>query len=197
MQNQLFKRNFSVVIGNDIIDLKLALSERKSESMRFLNKVFTEREKDIIESSEEPETTLWLLWSMKETAYKAHQRNFSLPRSLNPKSFDCILVSGKKGVVQKGEYKYEVRSEIDSDSIHTYIAANRILKKVFPQKYLSKQAILESICFNFNLPNTAGSIEKDCHGIPYLNLDKHTKKLPLSLSHHGDFTAFIIPLINS
>lgn len=185
------------MIGNDIIDLKLALSERKSESRRFLNKVFTEREKAIIQNSENQEATLWLLWSMKETAYKAHQRNFSLPRSLNPRTFECIPVSEKQGVVQKGKYKYNVRSEIGSDFIHTYIAAKSVFKKVYPKKFLSKQAILESICSSFNLPKTAGTIEKDGYGIPYLNLDRHTKKLPLSLSHHGNFTAFIIPLINS
>lgn len=78
------------MIGNDIIDLQLASRQSNWRRKGFLEKVFTSSEREIIKASEEKEECVWLLWSMKEAAYKAHQRKRSLPRRLNWTVQECI-----------------------------------------------------------------------------------------------------------
>ena len=78
------------MIGNDIVDLELAAVQSNWRRKGFLEKVFTASEREIISSGEDPDLTVWLLWSMKEAAYKAHQRRFSLSRRLNWQYQECI-----------------------------------------------------------------------------------------------------------
>ena len=56
------------MIGNDIIDLALARKESNWLRSGFLDKIFTLREKLLISNSQNPETTVWNLWSRKEAA---------------------------------------------------------------------------------------------------------------------------------
>ncbi|MCM8570101.1 4'-phosphopantetheinyl transferase superfamily protein [Gramella jeungdoensis] len=186
------------MIGNDIIDVRLILSERKSENQRFMAKVFTEEERSMIEKADDPETSLWLFWSIKEAAYKAHQRNFDLSRTLNPFSFKCKLkASGKEGTVEVDGFTYDVQLELNSEYIHCHTSSQTVFKKIYRKYKPTKEEILKEICTSLDLKSRNFRIEKDSNGIPSL-VDPHTtKKLPFSLSHHGNFTAFVIPLINS
>lgn len=186
------------MIGNDIIDIKLCISERKSENRRFMAKVFTNEEKGIITNSNDPEITLWLLWSMKEAVYKAHQRNFSLTRTLNPQAFSCTLnAAGNKGTVKIRGYDYHVESEVNSEYIHSHTSVQHTFQKIYRKIKPTKEQILDDLCSSLNLDRSAFRFEKDGNGIPSWVEHNTTKKLPFSLSHHGNFTAFVIPLINS
>lgn len=54
------------MIGNDIV----ALSDRKTDP-RFLERVFTKEEQQMILDHSEPSMALWILWAIKEAAFKA------------------------------------------------------------------------------------------------------------------------------
>lgn len=185
------------MIGNDIIDLKIVKAEKKSENIRFLKKIFTEKEREIIKTSSNPENTLWLLWSMKETAYKAHQRIFSLAPQINPLAFECSPdIYSNIGAVITGEFSYPVRFEPNSEYIYSQTNSSRTFRKIYNLKKAQSKFIKE-IALIFKSKSDEIQIQKDEYGIPLLKFKNTSKKLPISISHHGDFSAFVIPLINS
>ncbi len=59
-----------IIVGNDIIDLGESLPSNKSQDPRFLRRVFTPNEQQLILVSSNPELQLWFFWAAKETAYK-------------------------------------------------------------------------------------------------------------------------------
>lgn len=61
-------------IGNDIVDLSLPGTKNKQKDLRFLKRVFTEKEQDFIKNAADPSTTLWCIWAAKEASYKACQK---------------------------------------------------------------------------------------------------------------------------
>jgi len=58
-------------VGNDVVDLKDPENQGKSGDDRFLARVFTAEERELIARAAVPETLLWALWAAKEAAYKA------------------------------------------------------------------------------------------------------------------------------
>jgi phosphopantetheinyl transferase (holo-ACP synthase) len=76
------------VTGNDIVDLRSANIPCGIKGERFLQKIFTGEEQEIINSGR---VGVWVLWAMKEAVYKAHHRRFNLPRSFNPKGIQVNI----------------------------------------------------------------------------------------------------------
>ena len=186
------------MIGNDIIDLTLARSQNKAGNRRFLSKVFTAEESSIITKDKDPELILWILWAMKESAYKAHQRVLGLPRKLNPKDFECFVdKSQKHGHVNIDNCKYTVQIEETAGFIHCYTIGPEVFKKIYTNFSEPKTNFLKDFSSQFKLNGAEYKIEKDRFGIPSLKSSCKEKTLPVSISHHGNFAAFLIPLINS
>ena len=84
------------MIGNDIVDLKQAAKDSNWKRPRFLDKIFTQKEQSIILSSENNDQMIWLLWGMKEAAYKAYVRQFKHV-FFNPKLIQCQLGLDNEG----------------------------------------------------------------------------------------------------
>ena len=185
------------MIGNDLIDLRLALAGTKSDNSRFLKKVFTKSEINFIRNSDNPEICIWKLWSMKETAYKVNQREFSLKRKLNPVFYECCEISENYGVVVAGNNCYNVQTEIKADYIHSYSANQTILQYIYHTVDFRKDQLTSVISERFQIKKEDIQLEKNLSGVPSIRLKNAGKKFPFSMSHHGDFTAFVIPLINS
>jgi len=57
-------------VGNDIVDLTDPGARKKSQNIRFVNRVFILDEQRQIFDSSNPDIILWALWAGKETAYK-------------------------------------------------------------------------------------------------------------------------------
>ena len=66
------------MVGNDIVDLKHAALESNWQRKGFLNKVFTSSEKQYIQDAENPFQMVWLIWSMKESAYKIIYKSINI-----------------------------------------------------------------------------------------------------------------------
>ena len=63
-------------VGNDVVDLKEPANAGKSSESRFLKKILTNAETDLIRNAENPDAALWSHWACKETAYKIVKKSF-------------------------------------------------------------------------------------------------------------------------
>lgn len=58
-------------VGNDIVDMRDPANRGKSRDVRFQEKVFHREERKFIHSAADPDGVLWMLWAVKEAAWKA------------------------------------------------------------------------------------------------------------------------------
>jgi phosphopantetheinyl transferase (holo-ACP synthase) len=70
--------------GNDIVHLLGEKCANRYQDTRFLDKVFSSAEQEMILRCNAPNLMLWLCWSVKEAAYKLHSR-LALPDTFAPK----------------------------------------------------------------------------------------------------------------
>lgn len=62
------------MIGNDLVDLRAREAAGKAGDSRFVARVFTAREAELIARSASPDAALWMLWAAKEAAYKVAKK---------------------------------------------------------------------------------------------------------------------------
>lgn len=147
------------MIGNDVVDLQLAAMESDPKRKGFLDKLFTSAEQAAIANSPDPETTVWVLWSMKEAAYKIFNRQTGT-RAFMPLRLETKILHDGDGEVRCGVTVYYTQTTLDNGIIYT-VAVND------PN--------------NFSVVAEAGYDEviKDIRGLPYVNGKQ------ASVSHHG------------
>lgn len=132
--------------GNDIVALK-AIDIARTKQYRFYTKILSPTEKDLYDRELQGkipfENFVWLLWSIKESAYKYLQRitpdlvfsptktvieKMALPEQLLSKKFQT-QTEGRglydddvyKGIVTCGTYKLYYRSIINEDLIFSVV----------------------------------------------------------------------------
>ena len=159
------------MIGNDIVDLALALKESNWKRKGYLDKIFTKNEQLLIIKSDNPENMVWNLWSRKEAAYKIFNRNTGI-RIYNPIQFECFDTEKSIGKVMNNGVLYYTKTEINLDYIHTVSVLNR--------------ADFESI----KLLNRNIEIVKIV-GIPFLKGANKKTLSPISISNHGNFEKIV------
>ena len=181
------------MIGNDIVDLNLAKIQSNWQRKGFLEKQFTEEEQDYILNSENSFEIVWLLWSMKEAAYKCYTQKYQ-KRFFAPKKFNCKIISNQIGIVEIETIKYHINYLITEVYIHSVAYVNSSEKMVkelfFIQENKSATKITnQNLLSKFPLDT---KLFKNEFGIP--NLYKNQEKLPISIStsHHGNYGAFAI-----
>ncbi|MXO04942.1 4'-phosphopantetheinyl transferase superfamily protein [Flavobacterium sp. HBTb2-11-1] len=161
------------MIGNDIIDLAQSRIESNWQRKGFIEKLFIAEEQQYIKDYDKPEIMVWLLWSMKEAAYKIYNRQTKI-REYSPKKLSCTLdfinANQAFGKVCCNENVYYTESIFSFESIHT-IAVNN-LKNI--------KNIIEV---------EGGKIIKDENGIPYLKISQSLQDV--SISHHGRFEKWV------
>ena len=186
------------MIGNDIVDLKYSASNWNRP--RFLQKVFTQKEQRYISCSENKHETLWLLWSMKEAAYKIHVQQCG-ERFFNPKRLVCELRSNNEGVVIVDKNTYFTKSILTEDYVYTIarLQAFKIKESTLfkvemslysVQSELLKKALLTSISKTKQLPLQHLEIKKTKVGVPELFYNDFKLHLSLSLTHCGRYSGF-------
>ncbi|MFH6967496.1 4'-phosphopantetheinyl transferase superfamily protein [Flavobacterium sp. FlaQc-28] len=158
------------MIGNDVIDIQQTRQESNWRRKGFIQKLFTLDEQLLISNATNPEITVWLLWSMKEAAYKIYNRQTKI-REYIPQKLVCSITSQNQnttaGIVTCFENIYYTKTILSKDNIHTI-----------------------AVCISDNLNNVTEierrSILKDTNGIPYLITSQNTVQ-DVSVSHHGRF----------
>jgi len=190
------------MIGNDIVDLKLAAMQSNWKHNRFLDKVFTKDEQEFIFNSKTPFKMVWMLWSMKESAYKMYVQQTS-KRFFNPKKLQCKLTSETEGTVEVNGKEYITKSQINNNFIYTIassITDENILSTAFKlnnssysfQHEESHRKLIDVISKKQRLSSKDIHVKKNKVGVPKLFLN--TKELPtsFSISHHGHYGAYAI-----
>lgn len=146
------------MIGNDVVDIELAKTESNWRRKGYLNKLFTAQEQACIYSSPNPDITVWMLWSMKEAAYKIYNRQTG-ERGFFPLRLVCSL-EGMLGTVTCNDTLYYTQTEIKDNLIHTI-------------------AVIDTAHFGSVTTLSNAAVTRDSAGLPYV------ANKPVSVSHHG------------
>ena len=154
------------MVGNDIIDRELAATESNWRRHGFLEKIFTVKEQKFVASSSNPDLVVWLMWSMKESAYKIVNRRTGV-RKFNPNSYEAKLTSVQtdtaQGLVYYQNLQFTTRSTFSTQVIDTIA--------------------VEQVC----LLNYITDVQDDQEIVKIGNLPFYKHFNFVSTSHHGRF----------
>ncbi|TRX35732.1 4-phosphopantetheinyl transferase family protein [Flavobacterium sp. ZT3R18] len=159
------------MIGNDIVDLDLALKESNWKRNRFLDKIFSSKEQQLILNSENQDLMVWNLWSRKEASYKIYNRQTGI-RGFFPLRLECDYKDKNIGTVSIDGFVFYTQTEITTNFIYSVA--------VFEKRYFKKIKTLD----------TTTIIKKE-NGVPYLLDPISNSKIPVSITHHGRFQRII------
>jgi len=190
------------VIGNDIVDLNLAMKEGTWKRAGFQKKVFAVEEQKRLAHSCEPFLLTWRLWSMKESAYKLFIR-FGRKRFFNPSKLVCSVLSESQGSVRIDDQVFTTTSLIEDGYVFSTASSNTsqtIQSQVIELQSLdyesqsldTKSAALMQLTKRYSLNREAMEIRKSPSGVPEAFHQGLKIPIDLSLSHHGRFGAFSI-----
>ncbi len=200
------------MIGNDIVDLQQARRDSNWQRPRYLDKLFTTEEQAWIGQAAEPDTMVWLLWSCKEAAYKQwsgrYEQRVFRPREIVVKSWRPVgsVPSGQLAKstyhcqVVIGEEAYLVQSQVAPAFVHSWTtspSATLIAKQVFPLKGKQhsqevRQVLLQYLIAHFPWKKEEISLEHTELGKPLIYHKNQPTELSLSITHHGQYGAFVI-----
>lgn len=159
------------MIGNDVIDLLQSRRESNWQRKGFLQKLFTAEEQLLIAQHLNPEMMVWLLWSMKEAAYKIYNRQTKI-RAYIPLKLVCSLDAQNNrflsGKVNCCGTVYYTKTIIDKDCLHTI-------------------AVSDPCNLEIVIEIDRKNIGKDLYGIPFLPAGLSPMRQDVSISHHGRF----------
>jgi phosphopantetheinyl transferase (holo-ACP synthase) len=163
------------MIGNDVIDLRQSRIESNWRRKGFIEKLFTDTEKQLIKDYHDPEIMVWILWSMKEAGYKIYNRQTQV-REYIPKKMVCSIITLEKhiyGLLSCNGNKYYTKTLITSQNIHTVAASisenlNNIIE-------IEKKGII-----------------KTENGIPCLYVSENNTFKDVSISNHGRFERVVM-----
>lgn len=188
------------MIGNDIVDLQEARLKSNWQRPRFLEKLFTLNEQEMILTAEQSFVMVWRLWSMKEAAYKLYTQ-LKPSRFYNPKQFECEI-NDSSGIVRYKNFICEVKTKITSQYLLSEASLNGLVSyseciemksSTWSAQSIEVRAqLLSVIARRFNLFEADLKIVASEFGIP--SVYENAQKLPLgiSITHHGNFGAFAI-----
>lgn len=150
------------MIGNDVVDLVLAQKESNWKRKGFLNKLFTSFEQDLIQKARNQDEMVWMLWSIKESVYKAYQR-IHYNEGFYPIKIEIVEINSKnESIIQLFGTLFYGKTTIDKDFIKTVV--------VLHKSDLNRIQYLKTSDYS-----------KNENGLP---IDLIFKK-PISVSHHG------------
>jgi len=184
------------VIGNDIVDLSYARKHNDWTRKGFLNKVFTSNEQNYITQTNDPFTTVWRLWSMKESVYKLHLRSKKI-RSFYPSLISCELKDEKIGIVSYEDVEYKVNTDSFEDNVFSFTTSSefrevnhKIMKytSVLPENYYT--IIKINLAKHLECNYKQIEILKNGVGIPHLYLEGVKQHMDISITHHGKYLAW-------
>jgi len=162
------------MIGNDVIDIQQSRKESNWQRKGYIEKLFTLKEQLLIANSLDPESMVWILWSMKEAAYKVYNRKTKV-REYIPKRLECFIESQNhdfiSGKVICSDNIYHTKTTLLKDEIHTIAVS--VLDDLNHVKEIEKKSIF-----------------KDRNNIPYF-VSLENRFHDVSVSHHGRFEKVI------
>lgn len=130
------------MIGNDIVDLALAKEQSNWRRKGYLGKIFSSREQLAILNASDPDSLVWLFWTMKEAAYKIDNKITGV-RNFAPAGLECELSSGSPqgiNLVKIQDRVYHTQTEMNGSFIHTIAARySKSLPRILISIYISEE----------------------------------------------------------
>lgn len=189
------------MVGNDIIDINETRRSTNWERPGFLHKIFTPKEQLIITTSADPFTSVWQLWSMKESAYKVFIQAGG-KRFFNPTKFECRLDSSINGQVKIDTITLKTCTLINVNYIFSTATINNseIDTCIFQltendskqQSNFMHQQLLNDFAKNNSLNCKELLIQKTKTGVPTLHYKNKPLNTSISITHHGKYGAYSI-----
>jgi len=206
-------KNFRM-LGNDIVDLKDVDSKNLLNNTKFIQRVFTNLEQEIILHSSQPQVKAWIMWGAKEAAYKAISRYdrelvFSPVKFNTSEDLSSILYKSTElalKTVSTNDYVYveAYSKKIKEENIITHIKHINDLKNdpfvqdfALPHSYNELStftramalSVFNKIWYNqkIQIENISPETKKR---IPLLKVNDEYTDTIISLTHHGSWCAF-------
>ena len=177
------------MIGNDLVDLRQAASDSNWQRKGYLSKICTPAEQQLIFSAVEPAVMVWLIWTMKESAYKIISRKTGL-RRYDPLSLACRdLITDQlqaSGQVKYGDVVLEVKSKISNELIHSTAVSKQ---EDFNGLHLHFLSYTKTYLEDFNRSSVVYRLVKNPSGFPEMIHKTTGNRHAASVSHHGRFLA--------
>ncbi|NEV93190.1 4-phosphopantetheinyl transferase family protein [Psychroflexus sp. YR1-1] len=171
------------MIGNDIVDLTKAKQETDIFRSRYLEKVCLPLEIRLVLAATDPVECFWRIWTMKESAYKAVQRQFNLKPIFNPSAFTCVFENSEVGTVYFRDQQLFTKTLRNEDFVYSEILDSEHTHRFFG----ADSDFLLQVKNELDLPLLPEFI-KTGTGLPILKWADKT--LPVSKTHHGIFQVF-------
>jgi phosphopantetheinyl transferase (holo-ACP synthase) len=188
------------MIGNDIVDLAEARQKSNWKRPRFLEKLFTFNEQQLIQNSKHQFLMVWRLWSMKESAYKLFTQ-LHPSRFYNPKQFECEI-NDSEGKVSYKDFRCYIKTNMTSQYILSeaslvvmdMISESVKIDKSSPkqQSHTTKNILLSKISEDYQILKKELRVVKSEFGIPSVYQNSKKLNMSISISHHGNYGAYAI-----
>lgn len=172
------------MLGNDLIDLQLAQVQSDWKRKGYLSKLFNDDEQRAIALAQDPGLLVWMMWSMKEAAYKVHNRNSGI-RRYEPLAYSCMLemngVSTAQGAVMKGNESFPCRSSVYQGMLHTVALGRGAVFGEVKTVHMENQQDYRKA-----FGSQSGLVLAKCpKGLPMVYDPASGRTGPASVSHHG------------
>ena len=158
-------------MGNDIVDLALAKIESNWKRKGYLNKLFTDLEQNYIRTAKNQDIMVWILWSLKESTYKAYQR-IQINRGFYPQKIKIKSLEIKDSIALS---KLEL---FGMDFFGKTIITSEWIHSIVTTKVSDLNQILEV---------KPKDIKKDKNFLPYCAISNQS----ISISHHGAYQKIV------
>lgn len=167
------------MIGNDVIDLAYQVKLFKAfKSDRLNHKIFTPNE--LARLNHDDSLSLLRRWTMKEAAYKAHQRIYQLKPKFNPFQIDTHLIDAKQGTAKIQDHNFNLSSTTSKDYVFSKVDTNHPQISI---SYNCDKHLIDQLCLLFMTKFICFC--KDEHNIPSFYFNNQAKAI--SLTKHGKF----------
>lgn len=188
------------MVGNDVVDLSDPETLRDARHSRFDRRVFAPVELEALSSSPDRERMRWILWSAKESAYKAARRLRS-DTVFSPTRFVVHLDRSLRGFVSHGRQLWPVRIGLTGACVHAVVSrwrggddticGTRRLERPAEDDPSDRvrELALAVIASRLQLSRARLRIVRTDR-IPRLLVGDRTLAAQLSLSHHGSYVGF-------
>lgn len=174
------------MLGNDVVDLELALTQSNWRRKNYLSKIFSFQEQEVISEAANPDVMVWLFWSMKEASYKVINR-ITKHRDFTPLAYNCASLINSEGATGEVNYKGTTllcQSKITGKFIHTVAFKNHLsfsdIKVIDKPNRKDYHAVFNNAQLNLQLikgPKKLPEIYDQVNQCKYL----------ASVSHHGAY----------
>jgi len=198
-------------VGNDVVDLQDAANAGKSGDSRFLKKILTDAEIEMVKSAANPDALLWSFWACKETAYKVMKKKSPdspfIPGRwqvvIHKKRTDCwegeVIVGGKDGIPVR---LFPGLNYVCCVGAENKAVLNKLIQNVYalpdgenisPSRFARRcirRTLAQSYGWNFDAIQIRRKKWKQELQPPAVFLGGQKTNIDLSISHDGRFVAY-------